>query len=65
VGKTPDERRVRRQKLEKEFVDNVEQVLGFPLMEWQKPLILAVRRASLEGKPLDVKAMVAAERRHA
>lgn len=65
MGKTPDERRARRIELETEYVANIEQVLGFYLMPWQKRVMLAVRRATLEGVPLDVKAMVEAERNNA
>jgi hypothetical protein len=63
MAKTPEERRARRQQLETEFIENIEQILGFPLMPWQRPLILAVRRASLEGNSLDVKTMVEDARR--
>lgn len=64
MAKTPDQRRERREELESDFIANIEQVLGFPLMAWQKPLILAVRRASLEGKKLDMKTMIETERRN-
>lgn len=63
MAKTPEERKARRKELEDEFIANVEQVLGFPLMPWQRPVMLAVRRATLEGTPLDVKTMVENERR--
>lgn len=63
MGKSPDERKARRKELEDEFIANIEQVLGFPLMPWQRPLMLAVRRSTLEGTPLDVKAMLALVRR--
>ena len=65
MAKSPDERRARRIQLETEFIENVEQVLGFYLIPWQKRVLLAVRRASLEGVPLDVKTMVENERNNA
>lgn len=65
MGKSPDERKARRTQLETEFVNNVEQVLGFYLVPWQKRVLLSVRRATLEGTTIDVKAMVEAERRNA
>lgn len=55
VKPTPDERRAKREQLEAEFIDNVQQILGFPLMAWQKPILLEARRASLEGRSFDIK----------
>lgn len=38
---------------EAEFIEAIEQLLGFPLMPWQRPIILKVRADSLAGKPID------------
>lgn len=36
------------------FIEATEQLLGFPLMAWQKPYLLYIRQASLSGKPIDL-----------
>lgn len=51
MGKQP--KRTKEEK-EKEFIDAIEQLLGFPLMEWQIPWILEIRRKSLAGEPIDM-----------
>ena len=42
-----------KEEREQEFVDAVEQMLGFPLMSWQKPILLEIRRSSLNGDAID------------
>ena len=42
-----------KEEREKEFIDAVEQILGFPLMEHQKILLLKVRQDSLRGRSID------------
>lgn len=43
-----------KEEKEKEFIDAIEQLLGFPLMEWQIPWMLEVRRKSLAGEQIDM-----------
>lgn len=42
-----------REDREAEFIEAIEQLLGFPLMEWQKPYVTYIRRTSLSGKPIN------------
>lgn len=43
-----------KEEKEAEFVAAIELILGFPLMEWQKPIIIEIRANSLAGRPLDL-----------
>lgn len=43
-----------KEEREAEFVEAVEQILGFPLMPWQRVLLLGVRQASLAGDPINI-----------
>lgn len=45
--RTKDER-------EREFIMSVEMVLGHPLFEWQKEWLKEIRKASFEGKKLNI-----------
>ena len=42
-----------KEEREEEFIGAVEQLLGFPLMAWQKPYLIYIRQASLSGKAID------------
>lgn len=49
-------KRAKRSKAEKEseFIANVEMLLGGALVDWQRDILLEIRRASLEGRELKV-----------
>ena len=42
-----------KQEREQEFLQAIELLLGGKLMEWQKPILLEIRRSSLNGDPID------------
>ena len=42
-----------KQEREQEFLAAIELTLGFPLMDWQKPILLEIRRKSLNGEAID------------
>lgn len=42
-----------REEKEADFISSVELLLGFPLMDWQKPWLLEIRRRSLAGQPIN------------
>lgn len=52
MAKQPTPKMTKEEK-EAEFVDAVERMLGFPLMEWQKPILLYIRLRSLSGQSID------------
>ena len=57
-----------KEEREEEFLTAIEQVLGFPLPDWQKRIILAIRQDSLAGTPInidDVKETVRLRKRQA
>lgn len=43
-----------KEERDEEFIAAVEQLLGFPLMGYQKPYLLYIRQASLSGKKIDL-----------
>ena len=43
-----------REEKDKEFIDSIEMVMGFPLMEHQKPKLLYIRKQTVTGMPVDV-----------
>lgn len=43
-----------KEERETEFIDAVEQVLGFPLLPWQRRLMLEIRTNSLAGRSVRI-----------
>lgn len=41
-----------KEEREAEFIEAIEQVLGFSVLPWQRRLILDIRAASLAGKAI-------------
>jgi|KBSMisStandDraft_5_1062788.scaffolds.fasta_scaffold1231934_2 hypothetical protein len=46
-----------REEKEEEFIQAIEQTLGFPLMAWQRPLVVKFLRAHQSGEPIDFAAI--------
>lgn len=41
-----------KEEKEQEFIESAERLLGFPLLSWQKPLLLEIRARSLSGRDM-------------
>lgn len=46
-----------KEEKEQEFVDAVQKLLGFPLMPWQKPILLKIRADTMAGRKIDLAAI--------
>lgn len=49
----PEPKRSKEAK-EQEFIDAIEQVIGAPLISWQRRLLLEFREAQIRGKKVTV-----------
>lgn len=49
----PKPQRRTKEEREREFIEFIEQTLGFYLIPWQRRVILEARRNSLNGDPID------------
>ena len=43
-----------KEEREQEYLDAVSRVFTHPLMDWQKELLLTIRRATIEGRPIEI-----------
>ena len=42
-----------KEEREQEYLAAIEQVFSYPLQDWQKDALLQIRRATIEGRPIN------------